>query len=467
MMVTDATDRYRIDLHATIKSQRTSYEQDGFPDPATRVDRLERAAALLVKNRVLLIDAVSADYGNRSRQDTLLELFVADSALRLAIENVTSWMRTEQREAVTPDAEARVEYMPLGVVGVIGPWNYPLTLIFSPLAGILAAGNRAIIKPSEFTPRTSRLLARLIGETFSPDEISVSLGGAEEGAVFSAAPFDHLISTGSTPVAKHVMRAAADNLMPVTLELGGKSPVIITDQFDLGAAAARIMVIKTMNGGQICLAPDHVYVPSGKKREFADAAVAASRQMFPEGVRSANYTSIITEKHYQRLQVLVDDARSKGAEVINMLAASDVGDDGRFMPTLLLDVTGDMKAMQEEIFGPVLPIIGYESLDEVLAKIRSGPHPLALYYFGEDDETARKVLNGTASGGVTINDVMTHAFSEDLPFGGVGASGMGAYHGMTGFRTFSHARGIYRQTAGPEGFTLFRQAFDRFASRTV
>lgn len=283
----------------------------------------------------------------------------------------------------------------------------------------------------------------------------------------SAAPFDHLIFTGSTSVAKHVMRAAADNLTPVTLELGGKSPVIITDQFDLATAAARIMRIKIMNGGQICLAPDYLYVPSAKKRAFVDAAVAASRKMLPKGVRSENYTSIITDRHYQRLQALVDDARSKGAEVINAFAGGDVGNDGRFMPTLLLDATSDMKVMQEEIFGPVLPIIGYESLDEVLARIRSLPHPLALYYFGEDDETARKVLNGTASGGVTINDVMTHAFSEDLPFGGVGASGMGAYHGVTGFRTFSHARGVYRQSAGPEGSALFRQAFDRFASRTV
>jgi coniferyl-aldehyde dehydrogenase len=243
--------------------------------------------------------------------------------------------------------------------------------------------------------------------------------------------------------------------------------VIITDQFDLAGAAAQIMTIKTMNGGQICLAPDYVYVPSAKKRAFVDAAVAASRQMFPDGVHSATYTSIITDRHYQRLQALVDDASAKGAEVIHALTASDVDKDRRFSPTLLLDATSDMKAMQEEIFGPILPIIGYEDLDEVLAKIRSVPHPLALYYFGEDDETARKVLDVTVSGGVTINDVMTHAFSEDLPFGGVGASGMGAYHGVTGFRTFSHARGIYRQSSGPEASTLFRKSFEQFASQTI
>jgi coniferyl-aldehyde dehydrogenase len=465
MLATNTIVDYKTGLHATINSQRAAYERSRFPDAATRIDRLKRATEILVKNREPLVEAVSADFGNRSRQDTLLELFVAVSALRVATENVRSWMKPEHREAMTPDAEARIEYVPLGVVGVIGPWNYPFALVFGPLAGILAAGNRAIVKPSEFTSRTSNLLARLIGETFSPDEISVSLGGADEGAIFSAAPFDHLIFTGSTSVAKHVMRAATDNLTPVTLELGGKSPVIITDQFDIAVAAARIMTIKVMNGGQICLAPDHVYVPSAKKRAFVNAAVAVLRQILPDGLHSPNYTSIITDRHYQRLAALVDDARSKGAEVIDPLTAGGVRADRRFPPTLVIDPTGDMKVMQEEIFGPVLPIIAYDNIDEVLATIRSGLHPLALYYFGEDDGTARKVLDGTTSGGVTINDVMTHAFSEELPFGGIGASGMGAYHGESGFHTFSHARGIYRQSPGPEASALFRKSFEQFASQ--
>ncbi|WP_213979370.1 coniferyl aldehyde dehydrogenase [Sphingomonas sp. dw_22] len=471
ILATNAIDQYQTELHAIIRSQRAAYEKDGFPDAAVRIDRLERATALIVKNRDLLVDTISADFGHRSREDTLAELFATVSALRMAAENVQTWMQPEQRAPITPDAEARVEYTPLGVVGIIGPWNYPLTLIFGPLSGILAAGNRAVVKPSEFTPQFSGLLARLIGEAFSPDEISVVLGGAEEGAIFSAAPFDHLIFTGSTSVAKHVMRAASDNLTPVTLELGGKSPVIVTEQFDLAEAAARIMTVKTRNAGQICLAPDHVFVPAGSARAFADACVAATRAMFPEGIGSAHYTSIIADRHYQRLVSLIEDARAKGAEVVDVLAPEEGGNDRRLAPRLLLNATDEMKVMQEEVFGPLLPVVEYDDLDAVLAKVRSGPRPLAVYYFGKDDENARKMLDGTASGGVTINDVMAHVFCEDLPFGGIGASGMGSYHGLTGFRTFSHARAIYRQSPGREASALFRPpfgpAFEQFIAQAL
>jgi coniferyl-aldehyde dehydrogenase len=458
-MATETIAQYKIQLEGIIAAQRAAYDRDGFPDADTRIDRLQRAAALIANNRDLIVATISDDFGHRAREDTLAELFAAISGLRVAAENVRTWMQPEQRDALSPDAEARVEYTPLGVVGVIGPWNYPVTLTFNPLAGIVAAGNRAILKPSEFTPRFSELLARLIAESFSPDEVSVVLGGAEEGAAFTAAPFDHLIFTGSTSVAKHVMRAASDNLTPVTLELGGKSPVIVTDQFDLGEAAARIMTVKTRNAGQICLAPDHVFVPAGLERSFAEACVAAAREMFPDGLRSRHYTSIISDRHVQRLQSLVDDARGKGANVVDIFAADDAAGERRFAPLLLVNATDDMTAMQEEIFGPVLPIVGYHDLDQVLTRIRSGPRPLALYYFGEDDATARKVLDGTASGGVTINDVMTHVFTEDLPFGGIGASGMGAYHGVVGFRTFCHARAVYRQSQDPTASALFRPPF--------
>jgi coniferyl-aldehyde dehydrogenase len=459
IIMADDIDQFRSDLHAIIRAQRAAYEADGFPSAAVRIDRLKRVTSLVLKNKERIIEAISQDFGHRSREDTDLEVLSAVSAFRTAAENVETWMKAEKYPALTPDGDARVEYTPLGVAGIIGPWNYPLTLILGPLAGILAAGNRAIAKPSEFTPKFSDVLARLVSEAFTPDEVAVVLGNSEAGAAFSAAPFDHLIFTGSTSVARHVMRAAADNLTPVTLELGGKSPVIVTDQFDLAEAAARIMTVKTRNAGQICVAPDHVFVPASQQRAFVEACVSATQAMFPGGIESPDYTTIITDRHFQRLTALVEDARVKGAEIIELLAPSKTVNDRRLAPKLIVGATDDMRAMQEEIFGPVLPVVSYESLEAVLAQIRSGPRPLALYYFGQDDETARNVLDGTASGGVVINDVMTHVFSEDLPFGGIGASGMGSYHGVAGFRTFSHARPIYRQSERQEASALFRPPF--------
>src|ERR1700754_765247 len=276
-MADDNVDQFRSNLHALIQSQRAAYEADGFPSASVRVDRLKRMSSQVLKNKEQIIEAISQDFGHRSRGDTELEVLSVISAFRNAAENVEIWMKAEKYPALTPDADARVEYTPLGVVGIIGPWNYPLTLVLGPLAGILAAGNRAVAKPSEFTPKFSELLARLVGEAFSPDEVAVVLGDSATGAAFSAAPFNHLIFTGSTAVGRHVMRRAADNLTPVTLELGGKSPVIVTDQFDLSEAAARIMAVKTFNAGQICLAPDYAYVPASRIAAFTDACVASVR----------------------------------------------------------------------------------------------------------------------------------------------------------------------------------------------
>lgn len=447
-------------LAGIIARQRAAFFADGVPAASIRIDRLNRATHLLIDNKEEIAKALSADFGHRSREGTIIvDIFAAVGSLKTAATNVEAWMQPEYHPALAPGAEARVEHVPLGVVGIIGPWNFPYNLVFAPLAGVLAAGNRAVIKPSEFTPEASALLARLIAEAFSPDEVTVTLGGPSEGADFAAAPFDHLIFTGSTAVAKHVMRAAAENLTPVTLELGGKSPVIVTDQFDMAEAAARVMTIKTFNAGQICLAPDYVFVPAGREHEFADACASATRSMYPDGLRSADYSSLLTERHFDRLKDMVQDARNKGADVVEILAPDNGVQDRRFSPTLIVGASDDMMAMREEVFGPVLPIVGYDSLDEVLVKIRSGPRPLALYYFGQDDETARKVLDGSVSGGVTINDVMTHVFPEDLPFGGVGASGMGSYHGKAGFLTFSHARSIYRQSQTQEAVMLLRAPY--------
>lgn len=451
---------FSAQLDRVITSQRRAYDRDGFPSAAVRVDRLNRAADLLTTNREEIADALSDDYGYRSREETIIvDIFAAVGALRNAAANVETWMQPTFHEALAADAEARVEYIPLGVVGIIGPWNFPYYLTFAPLAGVLAAGNRAIIKPSEFTPNASALMAELVAATFEENEFTVTLGGPSEGADFAAARFDHLIFTGSTSVAKHVMRAAAGNLTPVTLELGGKSPVIITDQFDMSEAAARVMTVKTYNAGQICLAPDYVFVPRGREQMFADACISAMSTMYPAGIMSDDYSSVLTDRHFDRLTNLVTDARDKGAQVIETLPQAGTNNERRFSPTLLVGANETMIAMQEEIFGPVLPLISYDHIDDVLAKIRSGPRPLALYYFGADDDKARKVLDGTASGGVTINDVMTHAFPETLPFGGIGASGTGSYHGKTGFLSFSHARAIYRQSPQQEAALLMRAPY--------
>jgi coniferyl-aldehyde dehydrogenase len=453
------TTDFKTQLHSLIQLQRTAHTKAGVPDAATRRDRLTRAAVMLAGASDAIAVAVSEDFGHRSAEETKFETFGAVNAFRHAATNVEAWMRAAQHPALAPDAEARVEYIPLGVIGIIGPWNYPIMCVFAPLAGILAAGNRAVIKPSEFTPRTSALLARLIAETFDMSEVAIVRGEAPEGAQFSAAPFDHLMFTGSTSVGRHVMRAAADNLTPVTLELGGKSPVIVGDTYDLADAAQRVMAVKLRSAGQICLAPDYVLVPAGSEREFAEQCVAAARRMYPDGLESVDYTSIINDPHFARLERLVADADARGAEVLNVFERAKSASARRMTPVLILNPPRDTSVMRDEVFGPILPILGYRSIDAALEMVRSRPCPLALYYFGADDDRARQVLDCTASGGVTINDVMTHMFVEDMPYGGIGASGMGTYRGEAGFRTFSHARAIYRQTETKEAVALFHPPY--------
>jgi coniferyl-aldehyde dehydrogenase len=465
------TTDFMTQLHNLIQLQRTAHTKESVSDAATRRDRLTRAATMLARATDAIAVAISQDFGHRSAEETRFETFGAVNAFRNAATRVENWMQPAQHPALAPDAGARVEHIPLGVIGVIGPWNYPIMCIFGPLAGILAAGNRAIIKPSEFTPRTSTLLGRLIAEAFDPSEVAIVHGGAAEGATFSAAPFDHLIFTGSASVARHVMRAAADNLTPVTLELGGKSPVIVSDTYDLAEAAERVIAVKLRNAGQICLAPDYALVPAGSEREFAEQCVAAARRMYPDGIESVDYTSIINDAHFARLERLVADADARGAEVLNVFKPARPASARRMMPVLILNAPRDTSVMRDEIFGPILPILGYRSIDDALETIRSGPRPLALYYFGADDERARQVLDGTASGGVTINDVMTHMFVEDMPYGGIGASGMGTYRGEAGFRTFSHARAIYRQTEAKEAVVLlhppYGDPFRKFLSDAI
>jgi len=337
-----------------------------------------------------------------------------------------------------------------------------VSLTFAPLAGVLAAGNRVMIKPSEFTEQTSALMAELFAKYYEEDEIAVITGGADVGAEFSSLPFDHLVFTGATSIARHVMRAAAENLVPLTLELGGKSPVIIGESADLQTAALRIMSGKTLNAGQICLAPDYVFLPEGSESGFVEAARNAVTVMFPDGLRdNDDYTSVVNKRHLDRLNAYLDDAGEKGAEVI----ALDPHDEDfsqqphhKMAPHLVINVDDDMLVMQDEIFGPILPIKTYKTMQDSVAYVNQHPRPLGLYYFGSDAAERDYVLHNTTSGGVTVNDVFFHVAQEDLPFGGVGPSGMGAYHGKEGFNEFSHRKSVYTQ-AGTDLFAIVRPPY--------
>lgn len=458
-------------LALLLGKQKEHIAREGIPTREIRIDRMARGVRLLSENREEIVAAISADYGGRSRHETLLiEIFAGIAAFGYAIENVGAWMEPRAYPALVPDAEARVERVPLGVVGIVGPWNFPFTLTLMPLAGVLAAGNRAIIKPSELTPASSDLLTRLVPRYFSEDEVAVVTGGPEDGEIFASEKFDHLIFTGSPGVATHVMRAAAQNLTPLTLELGGKSAVVVTDQFDLAEAAARTMAVKLRNAGQICLAPDYAYIPRGKSAAFADACIAAARRMYPDGLSSTDYTSIINDRHFGRINAIVQDASVKGAQIIDVFQTGQTN--GRkFPPVVILSPTDDMAALRDEIFGPVLPVVEYDDLAQVSERMSALPPGLALYYFGEDDDRGRRFIASTKAGGVTINDVMTHALAESLPFGGVGASGMGAYHGEQGFTTFSQSKTIYRQSKDQAVVELFRPpygaAFEAFLSGSL
>jgi coniferyl-aldehyde dehydrogenase len=364
---------------------------------------------------------------------------------------------------------AQVVYQPLGVVGIISPWNYPVNLALAPLGAALAAGNRVMLKPSEYTPATATLLASLLGDAFPPDQVAVVTGGAEVGAAFAGLPCDHLFFTGSTSVGRVLMRAASENLVPVTLELGGKSPVLVDADYPLERAARSIAAGKLLNAGQTCIAPDYALVPAQEADRFVALFTREVERLYPRLLDNPDYTSIVNQRHYDRLRGLVDDARRKGAKVVEINPA---GEDFRsqparkFPPTALLDVTDAMTVMQDEIFGPVLPIKTYREFDEAIAYINQHPRPLALYYFGRDSDRRQAVLDRTTSGGVTINDTLLHYLQEDLPFGGIGPSGMGSYHGREGFRAFSHAKGVFRQAA-INGGDLLRPPYGKRLGRII
>ncbi len=430
-------------------AQRAASRREPAPPLSQREADLKQLLALVRDHREEIATAISSDFGNRSHHESAMaEVLPTVLSIKHTLSNLKGWLKPSRRPVALPfkPGTARVHAQPFGVVGIIAPWNYPFQLAILPLAQALAAGNRVLIKPSELTPATSAFLETRLGERFAPERVAVVTGGPDVGAAFAALPFDHLFFTGSTKVGRLVMQAAAENLTPVTLELGGKSPAIVHSSYALERAADRIAAGKMFNAGQTCIAPDYALVPNGAVGAFTDAVHTIITRRYPTLKDNPDYTSIVSDGHRDRITGLMRDATDRGARLheINP-AGEDLSGGRKLAPTLLTGVDDDMAVMQEEIFGPVLPVVGYDTLDDALRYVNDHPRPLALYYFDDDKRRVDRVLEGTTAGGVTVNDTMLHFAQEELPFGGVGPSGMGAYHGHDGFRTFSHHKGVFHQ----------------------
>lgn len=440
-------------MQAALQAQRDSYLAEGIVSAAVRIDRIDRAIDVLVKHAEAISEAMNADFGCRPREINLMtDVTGSIECLKHSKKHLKRWMKQDKRPTMFPlnllGGRSTVEYQPKGVVGVLAPWNFPLGMVFEPLAGVLAAGNRAMIKPSEFTPATSALIAEMVAEAFDPTELTVFCGGPEVGQTFSSLAFDHMIFTGATSVARHIMAAASRNLVPVTLELGGKSPVVVSRSANITEAMQRIMVGKMLNAGQVCIAPDYVLVPEESLDEVIEQASAVVSEMYPTLLNNDQYTAMVNERHYQRMMDNLADAEKRSIKTLTLNPANESFENNsaqKVPPTLIINPEDDALCMQDEIFGPLLPIKTYKNFDDTISYINNRPRPLAAYYFGSNQAEERQFLSGTTSGGVSINDVMFHMLQKDLPFGGVGPSGMGAYHGLEGFKTFSHAKAIYRQ----------------------
>ncbi|MXO90357.1 coniferyl aldehyde dehydrogenase [Pontixanthobacter aquaemixtae] len=441
------------EMETILKLQRDAFVAARPEALDRRRDRIKRAIALLKDHSEVLCQAMNEDFGNRSVDQSMITDIVSSVNFgKYCLKHMGAWSKPEKRKVTFPlgllGAKAEVRYEPKGVVGIMSPWNFPVQLTFNPLMQILAAGNRAMVKPSEFTEATSALMDKLVSEYFEQDEVAVITGSPEVAQAFSSLQFDHLLFTGSTATGRKVMEAAGKNLVPVTLELGGKSPVILGRSADLEKAGERIAMGKMMNAGQICLAPDYMIVPEEKEEAAIAGVQLGVHNQYPTLLDNDDYASVVTDRHFDRLQGLVADAKEKGAEVIEVNPAEEdfSNSNSRKMPlTILRNVNDDMQAMQEEIFGPVLPVKTYKDVDEAIDYVNQNDRPLGLYYFGQSTGEQERVLQKTISGGVTVNDVIFHISMDDLPFGGVGPSGIGSYHGPEGFKEFSHARSVYSQ----------------------
>ncbi len=447
-------------MEAIFASQKSAFDEDPMPGIEVRRKDLDvlRQAILTFKGR--LADAVTKDFSGRSRHETYAELLAAVQGIRYARRHLRRWMRPSRRRAglLLATTSCRVYYQPKGVVGVIVPFNYPLALSLGPMTCALAAGNRVMLRISEATPNTGRVVREMLASAFDPNRVAVVLGEIETSKAFSRLPFDHLLFTGSTEVGRRVMRAAADNLTPVTLELGGKSPTLIGEDVSIAMAAERICFGKSFNAGQTCVAPDYVLCPDHRVDDFIRAFRNAFERMYPELHRNEDYTSIINDTNYKRLQGYLHEARARGTEIVEINPGGQEGpaSGSRKMPVYLVrNPAPDLAMMREEIFGPILPIIGYRTLDEAIRYIKQRPRPLAINLFETDALRCRRVLEGTHSGGVCINDAITHFIAEDLPFGGVGDSGMGHYHAREGFLTFSHHKAVLSRPRLNTGKVLY------------
>lgn len=440
-------------MMATLQRQRDAFTA-ARPEPmSVRKDRLKRVIAMMKETGDDFARAISRDFGHRSHEQSLMtDIMPSVTAAKYCLKHMDAWAKTEKRKPNFPlglfGAKAELRYEPKGVVGIVSPWNFPVGLTIGPVAQAFAAGNRVMIKPSEFTEDTSEMMKDVFARYFAEEEMAVFTGGPDVGQAFCGLPFDHLLFTGATSVGKHILRAAADNLVPVTLELGGKSPTILGRSANIERAGERIAMGKMLNAGQICLAPDYMIVPQELEERAIGAVSNAVSAMYPTLLNNDDYTSVVNARHRDRIQGLIDDAKAKGAEAIEVNPGDEdfSASNGHKMPlTILRNVDDTMKVMQDEIFGPVLPIKTYKAIDEAIDYVNAHDRPLGLYYFGDDAGEREQVLTRTISGGVTVNDVIMHVSIDDLPFGGVGPSGMGSYHGPEGFKTFSHARSVYTQ----------------------
>ena len=441
----------------SLEKLRTGFDQwreahlaDPMPGLETRRDRLQRLLKGLEVREEAFTQAISADFGQRSAFETAnYDITVTLADIKYQIRNLARWMRIRKRSVplhLMP-GRARIVPQPLGVVGVISPWNFPVFLSLSPVAGAIAAGNRVMLKPSEWTPKTSALLAELVSEAFEPDEFAVFEGGIETGRAFAELPFDHLLFTGSNRVAKEVSNSAAKNLTPLTLELGGKSPALVCPDANLKRAAERIVFGKLANAGQICIAPDFVFVERAKFHDFIEMLQTYTKKAYPRLNNNSDYTSIISADHFSRLNRMIEEAREDGAEIISINPDGETLEPSarKIPPTLILRPNPTLSVMQEEIFGPILPVLSYEKIEEAIEFVQNRARPLAFYLFTEKAIERERILRETVSGGVAVNEVLFHCVCETLPFGGVGASGMGSYHGQAGFDTFSHLKPVFIQ----------------------
>ncbi|QIZ75647.1 coniferyl aldehyde dehydrogenase [Ferrimonas lipolytica] len=432
-------------MQQLLEKQRAYYRANPAPTAAKRSEDLATLAELIKTWQDRIVNAINTDFGQRAKYDTLFTDIVPSlNLIHYSRKNLKKWMKPSRRSPGLMLAPSKVEvrYQPLGVIGIMVPWNFPIYLAMGPLITAIAAGNCAMIKMSEFTPATNAVLRQMLAEKFTEEQIAVVEGEAEASAAFSSLPFDHILFTGSTAVGKHVMRAAAANLTPVTLELGGKSPTIIAPDFDIKEAVARLIYGKCLNAGQICTAPDYVLLPRDKLNEFIDAYRAHFNKCFPAGLASKDFTSVINARQYQRLSDTLQDAVDRGAKVHAVVEHPRDDANHRMATHLLTDVDDQMTVMQQEIFGPLLPLVPYDSIDDAINYVNDRPRPLALYLMSFNDDLQQRILNETHAGGVSLNDSVVHVAADDAPFGGVGPSGMGHYHGHEGFKTFSHAKTV-------------------------